>query len=137
MPLVPVVLGALVALGAPVVLGGLVVWASAPMGDMAKPNAAANPRRGRIFRREPIFDSTPEVIFNLLDFSSLVILVRHLFTTLIRPEQATRGGLHGIAAYHASARSAASQVAVVVLSAAAVPQVAVPARMYLSPFWFA
>jgi hypothetical protein len=86
MPAVPLVLGALVALGALVVP---VVWASAPMGDTAKPNAAANPRRGRIFRRERIFDSTPEVIFNLLDFSNLLILVRHLFTTLIRPEQAT------------------------------------------------
>jgi len=82
MPLVPVVLGALVALVAlgalvaPVVLGGLVVWAAAPMGDTAKPNAAANPSSETILRRETIFDSTPEVILNLLDFSNPIILAR-------------------------------------------------------------
>jgi hypothetical protein len=73
----PVVLGVLVA---PVVLGVLVVpvvWASAPVGDTAKPNAAANPSSETILRRETILDSTSEVIFNLLDFSNPVILVRH------------------------------------------------------------
>jgi hypothetical protein len=143
MPLVPVVLGVLVALGAlvaPVALGELVVWASAPMGDAAKPNAAANPRRGRIFRRAPIFDSTPEVIFNLLDFSSLVILVRHLFTTLIRPEQATGEGFLAFTElrpiipppdlpHHRSRSSFSPRLRC--------PQVAFPAHMYLSPFWFA
>jgi hypothetical protein len=134
MPAVPLVLGALVALGA------LVVWASAPMGDMAKPNAATNPRRGRIFRREPIFDSTPDVIFNLLDFSSLVISVRHLFTTLIRPEHATGGGLLAFTEsrpitplldlpHHRSRSSFSPRLPR--------PQVAFPTHMYLSPFWFA
>jgi hypothetical protein len=140
MPLVPVVVGALVALGAPAVLGGLVVWASVPMGETAKPNAAANPRRGRIFRREPIFDATPEVIFNLLDFSSLVILVRHLFTTLLRPKQATGGGLLAFTElrpimplpdlpHHRSRSSFSPRLPC--------PQVAFPTHMYLSPFWFA
>jgi hypothetical protein len=89
MPAVPVV---------PVVL---VVWASAPVGDTAKPNAAANPRSETILRRETIFDSTSEVIFNLLDFGDVVILVWHLLTTLIRTDQRdSRDGvvsLNGIA----------------------------------------
>ncbi len=65
MPAVPLVLGALVALGALVVP---VVWASAPMGDTAKPNAAANPRSETILRRETIFEPTSELMFNLLGF---------------------------------------------------------------------
>jgi hypothetical protein len=52
-PVVPVVLG---------VLGVLVVWASAPVGDTAKPNAAANPRSETILRRETVLDSTSEDI---------------------------------------------------------------------------
>ena len=81
MPAVPVV---------PV--GVLVVWASAPMGDTTKPNAAANPRSETILRRETILDSTSEVIFNLLDFSDVVILVWHFLTTLIRTRGRPRGG---------------------------------------------
>jgi hypothetical protein len=53
MPAVPVVL---------VVLVVPVVWASAPVGDMAKPNAAANPRSETILRRETVLDSTSEDI---------------------------------------------------------------------------
>ncbi len=49
MPVVPVVLGVLVVPVVPV------VWPSAPMGDTAKPNAAANPRSETILRRETIF----------------------------------------------------------------------------------
>ena len=71
MPAVPLVLGVVVVLVVPV------VWASALVGNTVKPNAAANPRSETILRRETIFDSTPEVIFNLLDFSNPVILVRH------------------------------------------------------------
>jgi hypothetical protein len=77
MPLVPVV---------PVVLGVLgvpVVWASAPVGDTAKPNAAANPRSETILRRETIFDSTSEVTSNLLDFGDMVVLIWHLLPMLI------------------------------------------------------
>jgi hypothetical protein len=49
-----------------------------------KPAAAVNPRKGKIFRRETILDSTSEVMVNLLDFEDTVILVWHLLTTLIR-----------------------------------------------------
>jgi hypothetical protein len=73
-PVVPVVLG---------VLGVLVVWASAPVGDTAKPNAAANPRSETILRRETIFDSTSEVTSNLLDFGDMVVLIWHLLPMLI------------------------------------------------------
>ena len=66
MPVVPVVLGVLVVLVVPV------VWASAPMGDTAKPNAAANPRSETILRRETIFVTTSEVIFGLLGFGHVV-----------------------------------------------------------------
>lgn len=74
MPAVPVV-GVLVVVVVPV--GVLVVWASAPMGDTAKPNATANPRSATILRREAILALTSEVIFNLLGFSDVIILVWH------------------------------------------------------------
>jgi hypothetical protein len=45
-----------------VVLVVLEVWASAPMGDTAKPTAAANPRSETILRRETVLDSTSEDI---------------------------------------------------------------------------
>jgi hypothetical protein len=44
-----------------------VVWASASVDGTAKPNAAANPRRETIFRREIISHSSL-IIFNLLEF---------------------------------------------------------------------
>jgi hypothetical protein len=56
MPAVPVVLVV------PVVPVVLVVWASAPVGDKVKPNAAANPRSETILRRETVLDSTSEDI---------------------------------------------------------------------------
>jgi len=56
MPAVPEVLGVLGVLAVPV------VWASAPAGDTAKPNAAANPRSETILRRETVLDSTSEDI---------------------------------------------------------------------------
>jgi hypothetical protein len=51
-----------------------VVWASTPVGDTAKPKPAANPRSETILRRETIFDSASEVMFNLLDFGDMLIL---------------------------------------------------------------
>jgi hypothetical protein len=59
MPAVPVLLVVPVALVVPV------VWASAPMGDTAKPNAAANPRSEIILRRETVLDLTSEDICDL------------------------------------------------------------------------
>jgi hypothetical protein len=59
------------------------VWASAAVYRRAKPAAAANPRKGKILRRETIFESTSGVIFNLLDFDDMVISVCHLLATLI------------------------------------------------------
>jgi hypothetical protein len=78
MPAVPLVLVVLVALVVPV------VWASALMGDTAKPNAAAKPRSETILRRATVLDATSEVIFNLLDFGDVVILGWHSLTTLTR-----------------------------------------------------
>ena len=75
MPVVPVVVSVV-----PVVP---VVWAPAPVGDTAKPNAAANPRSETTLRRETILDLISEVMFNLLDFDDMVALVWHLLTTLI------------------------------------------------------
>jgi hypothetical protein len=60
-----------------------VVCASAAVYRRARPAAVANPRKGKIFRRETILDSTSEVMFNLLDFDDMVILVWHLLATLI------------------------------------------------------
>jgi len=37
------------------------------------PAAAANPKKGKILRRETIFDSASEVMFNLLDFGDMLI----------------------------------------------------------------
>ena len=60
MPAVPLVLVVVV-----VPVGVLVVWASAPVGDTAKPIAAANPKSETILRRETILVTTSEDICNL------------------------------------------------------------------------
>jgi hypothetical protein len=67
------------------------VCASAAVYRKARPAAAANPKKGNILRRETIFDSTSEVMFNLLDFGDMLILFGTAFAADPNQTDATVG----------------------------------------------